>query len=161
MAVPAARRSPRVSSKIAATWRRLKKDVNLNGTNRTNPLESTKVSGNKPKNGAIQTQKASRKYAKRLELSEKRAQNGAILARFLPTLTRPWISRYLLLSEAASDAITNPANNYLWTLRGLAHMLQEPTPWALFSHVGGRLPEGVRSKLRRGRKLLVNAVPSC
>jgi hypothetical protein len=55
MAIPAAGRSSTVSIKVAATWRRPKKDVNFNGTNRTSPLESIKVSKNKPKNGAKET----------------------------------------------------------------------------------------------------------
>jgi hypothetical protein len=67
----------------------LQKDVNLYGTNRRSPLESTKVSKNEPKNSAKRTQKTSCKRGKEAKRSEKRTQGGNILARFSPTLLRP------------------------------------------------------------------------
>jgi hypothetical protein len=50
----------------------LQKDVNLYGTNRRSPLESTEVSKNEPKNGAKRTQKTTCKRGKEAKRSEKR-----------------------------------------------------------------------------------------
>jgi hypothetical protein len=71
-AIPVAKRSPKVSSNILGMCRMLQKDVNLYGTNRRSPLESTKVSRNEPKNSAKRTQETSCKRAKEAKRSQKR-----------------------------------------------------------------------------------------
>jgi len=88
-AIPVAKRYPRVSINVRGTCRMFQKDVNLYGTNRRSPLESTKGSENELKNGAKRTQKTTCKCGKEAKRSEKRTQGGNILARFSPTLLRP------------------------------------------------------------------------
>jgi hypothetical protein len=58
------------------------KDVKINGTNRRSPLESTKVSKNKPKNSPKAAPKTTRKCAKEAKQSEEQTQKGTIPARY-------------------------------------------------------------------------------
>ena len=82
MAIPVPECSPRVSINVLATCRMFKKDVNSYETNLTSPLESTRVSKNKPKSGPKQAQETSSKCVKEPKQSQKETQKGNILARF-------------------------------------------------------------------------------
>jgi len=74
MAIRATECSGRAAANVPETRRKFTKDVNINGTNRRNPLESTKVPKNEPKRRPKEAEKCAKSTPKSSNKAKERAQ---------------------------------------------------------------------------------------
>ena len=76
MAIPATECSIRAAANVPETRRKFTKDVNIDGTNRRSPLESTKVAKKRTQKACKRGRKMCQQYAKKLKQSERATQKA-------------------------------------------------------------------------------------
>jgi hypothetical protein len=76
MAIPATECSSKAAANVPETSRKLRKDVNSDGTNRRSPLESTKVPKKRTQKACKRGRKMCQKYAEKLKQSERATPKG-------------------------------------------------------------------------------------
>ena len=86
MPIPATECSSKAAANVPETRRKFTKDVNINGTNRRSPLESTKVPKKRTQKACKRGRKMSQEYAKKLKRSERATPKGQILEEGSPCL---------------------------------------------------------------------------
>jgi hypothetical protein len=80
MAIAATECSGKAAANVPETRRKFTKDVNIDGTNRRSPLESTKVPKKRTQKASKRGRKMCQEYAKKLKQSERATPKGQILA---------------------------------------------------------------------------------
>src|SRR5208337_3896115 len=78
IAIAATECSSKAAANVPKTRRKFTKDVNINGTNRISPLESTKVSKKRTQKACKKGRKMCQEDAKNLKQSEKATPKGQI-----------------------------------------------------------------------------------
>jgi hypothetical protein len=79
MAIPATECSSKAEANVPETSRKFRKDVNIYGTNRRSPLESTKVSKKRTQKACKRGRKTCQEYARKHKQTEKATPKGQIL----------------------------------------------------------------------------------
>ena len=88
MAIAATECSSKAAANVPKTRRKFTKDVNINGTNRRSPLESTKVPKKRTQKASKKGRKKCQEYAKKLKQSERASPKGQILDEGSPCQAR-------------------------------------------------------------------------
>ncbi len=80
MPIPGTECSSKAAANAPETRRKFTKDVNINGTNLTSPLESTKVPKKRTQKACKRGRKMCQEYEKKLKRGERATPKGQILA---------------------------------------------------------------------------------
>jgi hypothetical protein len=151
MAIPATECSSKAAANAPETRRKFTKDVDINGTNLTSPLESTKVPKKRTQKACKRGRKMCQEYAKKLKRSERATPKGQILAAGLNRLRKN--SFGVSFRGAGGD---EESRIVLKTLRARFLAPLGMTAWKGFSAPCEALPFRFRSQTLFARRVLTH-----